>query len=413
MQPNFTSDFFAGNRHRLRELFTGTAPIVLTANGLLQRGADSTYAFAQDANFWYLAGIDEPDILLVMDQDKEYLVVPGRSASREAFDGHVNYDALKKQSGVNDIVDSEEGWSRLGARLKKVKHAATLGVPSPYIEQYGMYTNPARGALVAKLKTYNSDLELLDVNQHLAYLRMIKQPQELAALQQAIDITAASIKEAAKPAKLKKYAYEYELEAELARGFRKRGASGHAFEPIVAGGKNACTLHNVANNDPLSADELIIMDVGAEVNHYAADITRTISLNGQPSPRQQAVHAAVLEVHAYALSLLKPGTLMREYEKQVTEFMGQKLQDLGLIKDNSQEEVRKFYPHATSHFLGLNVHDIGDYEKPLEPGVVITVEPGIYIPKESIGIRIEDDVLVTPKGTKILSAKLPRGLTLS
>jgi Xaa-Pro aminopeptidase len=409
MDSNFTSDFFAANRQRLKELFTGTAPIVVTANGLLQKGADSTYGFSQDANFWYLTGIDEPDIILVMDRDKEYLIVPSRSASRQAFDGAVSFEELSKRSGVKDVYDEQEGWSKLGGRLKKVKHAATLAVPMPYIEQYGMYTNPARGALVERLKTYNPALELLDLNQHLARLRMIKQAAELEAIQLAIDITAAGIKEATKASKLKNYAYEYELEAELTRNFRMRG-SGHAFEPIVAGGPRACTLHNVANSGKLSADELVLMDVGAEIEHYAADITRTISLNGSPSRRQQAVHAAVLEVQEFALGLLKPGILLKEYEQQIEHFMGEKLRELGLIKIITHDGVRAYYPHATSHFLGLNVHDVGEYDRPLEPGVVMTVEPGIYIASEGIGVRIEDDVLVTPKGPKILSSKLPRDL---
>lgn len=411
MDSKFNSDFFATNRRRLRELFTGTAPIIVTANGLLQKGADSTYAFSQDANFWYLTGIDEPDIVLVMDRDKEYLVVPSRSASRQAFDGAVDYGHLIQRSGVKDVLDDQEGWSRLGGRLKKVKHAATLAVPLPYVEQYGMYTNPARAALVERLKAYNPELDLLDLNLHLARLRMIKQPSEIEAIQQAIDITSASIRDATKLAKLKKYAYEYELEAEIARGFRGRGSSGHAFEPIVAAGERACTLHNVSNSGALSADELIIMDVGAEVEHYAADITRTISLGGKPSRRQQAVHEAVLEVQNYALSILKPGIMVRDYERDIEQFMGEKLRELGLIKTISHEEVRKYYPHATSHFLGLNVHDVGEYDRPLEAGVVMTVEPGIYIQEESIGIRIEDDILMTPKGPKILSNKLSRNLS--
>jgi Xaa-Pro aminopeptidase len=238
---------------------------------------------------------------------------------------------------------------------------------------------------------------------------MIKQAAELEAIQLAIDITAAGIKEATKASKLKNYAYEYELEAELTRNFRMRG-SGHAFEPIVAGGPRACTLHNVANSGKLSADELVLMDVGAEIEHYAADITRTISLNGSPSRRQQAVHAAVLEVQEFALGLLKPGILLKEYEQQIEHFMGEKLRELGLIKIITHDGVRAYYPHATSHFLGLNVHDVGEYDRPLEPGVVMTVEPGIYIASEGIGVRIEDDVLVTPKGPKILSSKLPRDL---
>jgi Xaa-Pro aminopeptidase len=411
MESRFNSEFFAANRRRLSGLFTGTAPIIVTANGLLQRGGDSTYRFAQDANFWYLTGIEQPDIILVLDKDKEFLVVPGRTKIRETFDGAVSDDSLSRRSGISQIYDDEAGWEQIAKRLKKVRHVATLAVPPVYVERYGMYVNPSRAALVQRLKRTKEELEFLDISAHMSRLRMVKQPPELAAIQAAIDVTVKSVKESCKPAKLSKYAYEYELEAELSRGFRRRGASGHAFDPIVASGERACMLHNIANNGALAADELIVVDIGAEVEHYAADITRTFSL-GQPSRRQQAVHAAVLDVQRFALSLLKPGTLIKDYEQQVEHYMGEKLRELGLIKSINHEAVRQYYPHATSHFLGLNVHDIGDYERPLEPGVVMTVEPGIYIPDESLGIRIEDDILITAKGHKILTDKLPRSLAL-
>lgn len=409
MQPGFNSEFFAGNRQRLRELFTGTAPIVIAANGLLQRGTDSGYTFTQDASFWYLTGINEPDILLVMDRDKEYLIVPERSASREAFDGAVETDSLSQRSGIQTIYDDKLGWQQLGNRLKKVKHIATLAVPPAYDQQHGLYTNPARAVLAQRLKDAKPDLKLLDISPHLVRLRIIKQPVELAAIQAAIDITIATIKETTRPAKLRGYTHEYQVEAELSSGFRRRGADGHAFDPIVAGGSRACTLHNVANNGTLNQRELLLIDTGAEVEHYAADITRTISL-GSPSRRQQAVHAAVASVQSFAFGLLRPGVTLRDYEQEIAHYMGEKLRELGLIKTINHAAVRKYFPHGTSHFLGLNVHDAGDYARPLEPGMVITVEPGIYIPAEGIGIRIEDDVLIVPGGIKILTNKLPRGL---
>jgi Xaa-Pro aminopeptidase len=409
MKPGFSSEFFIGNRQRLKDLFTGTAPIVLTANGLLQRGADTTYPFSQDASFWYLTGLNEPDLTLVMDRDKEYLIVPERSARREAFDGAVSEEELGRCAGIQTVLSDKEGWERLATRLKKVKHVATLASSPPYIEPYGLYTNPARATVNARLKSYNSDLELLDLSPHLIRMRMIKQPLEIAAIQAAIDITIASFKDATRPARLRKYAYEYELEAAITQGFRKRGASGHSFEPIVAGGRRAVTLHNLANNGALMADELIVVDIGAEVEHYAADITRTVGLTSV-SRRQRSVHEAVQEIQQQAFGLLKPGVLVRDYEQQVEHLMGEKLRELGLIKSITHEAVRHYYPHATSHFMGLNVHDIGDYDRPLEPGIVMTVEPGIYIPEEGIGVRIEDDVLITNKGIKILSNKLSREL---
>lgn len=409
MESRFGSDFFAGNRKKLRELFTGTAPIVITANGLLQRGGDSTFPFEQDASFWYLTGINEPDVVLVMDKDKEYLIVPPREDVRAAFDGTINDTELSRRSGVELVFSETEGWKQLENRLKRAKHVATVAASPAYIERYGMYTNPARRQLIKRLKAANDTLQLLDVTMHLVRMRMVKQPVELAAIQSAIDITADTLKEVLKPSKLTKYAFEYELEADLTRGFRKRGATGHAFEPIVAGGKRACTLHNVANIAAFSADELAVVDVGAEVEHYAADITRTVALS-TPSRRQQAVYQAVLEVQAFAMAHLRAGAFLQTYEEKVEHFMGEKLRDLGLIKTIDHESVRKYYPHATSHFLGLNVHDVGDYTLALEAGNVLTIEPGIYIPEEGIGVRIEDDVLITKNGIEVLSKALPRVL---
>jgi Xaa-Pro aminopeptidase len=404
----FGSEFFAGNRERLRQLFTGTAPIVVTANGLLQQATSEPYRFRQDGNFWYLTGIDEPDIILVMDKGREYLIVPGREASREAFDGALNFEELAARSGVDEILAEKDGWKQLETRVKKVRHVATLAANPPYIEGLGMYSNPARAMLIKNLREINGELELLDLRQHLSRMRMVKQPLEIEALQSAIDVTIDTLKEVIRPSQLAKYAFEYEVEADITRGFRRRGSDGHAFWPIVAGGSRACVLHNINNNAPLSSDELLTLDVGASSSHYSADITRTIALGSRVSRRQQAVHETVQTVQDYAYSLLKPGVILGEYEKRIEHFMGEKLRELGLIKSIDHEAVRRYFPHATSHFLGIDVHDSGDYEYPLEPGVIITVEPGIYIPEEGIGVRIEDDVLITADGYEILSRQLPR-----
>lgn len=410
MATPFSSNFFTGNRRRLRQAVKHDAPIVITANGLLQKGSiDSAYLFYQDADFWYLTGIDEPDIILVIDGDDEYLIVPERPAIREAFDGAVTAGPLKARSGVKAVLDGREGWERLEKLLKKSTQAVTPLAPPAYVDRYGIYANPAKAHLAAELRARNNRLKLLDARPALARLRMIKQPVELQAMQSAIDITTETLKEVFKPAQRSKYSHEYELEADITRGFRRRGASGHSFEPIIAGGKRACTLHNVANDGVLASGELVVVDVGAEVEHYAADITRTISL-GTPSKRQRQVHEAVLEVQRFALDLLRPGIAFEDYERQVRQYMGEQLQGLGLIKNNTPRGVQKYYPHGTSHFIGLDVHDAGDHDVPLAPGVVVSCEPGIYIPEEGIGIRIEDDVLITETGNKVLTSKLPRDL---
>jgi Xaa-Pro aminopeptidase len=409
-QSAFDSSFFSNNRERLRQLFTGTAPIIVTANGLVQKASDEAYPFHQDRSFWYLTGVNEPNVLLVMDKGKEYLIVPVRETVREKFDGAIDLDALRRISGIQDIVFEKEGWKRITSRLKKAQHVATLGASPRFIDYLEMYTNPARAELIQKLKDGNPALELLDLRTHLSRMRMMKQQPELEALQRAIDITSETIRELTRSKQLAKYAYEYEIEADLTRGFRRRGADGHAFSPIVASGERTCTLHHTNNNDALASGDLLVLDVGAQVDFYAADITRTVVLGDKVSRRQQQVYDAVLQAQEYAYSILKPGVLLREYEKQMETFVGEKLRELGLIKTIDTESVRQYFPHSTSHFLGLDTHDSGDYDHPLEPGVVITVEPGIYIPEESLGVRIEDDILITAEGTINLSERLPRSL---
>lgn len=401
------STFFTANRERLQTLFTGTAPIVLTANGLLQRNSDVNFLFRQDSTFWYFTGITDPDVILVLDKHKEYLIVPDRDESRAAFDGDVDYQSLTGTSGIETVFGWNAGWKQLTSRLKKVKHVATIAAAPAYVEQHGLYTNPARARLIEQIKQANSDIELLDLRPHITKMRAIKQPFELEAMQAAIDLTSQTLKKLHRKG-WAKFNYEYEVEAAITVGFRSADAQ-HAYQPIVAAGKNACTLHYVQNNASITEGSLLLLDVGAEVSNYAADITRTYAV-GAISRRQQQVYDSVIAVQDYAMSLLRPGQTMRQYEESVYLFMGEKLRELGLIKNIEPDEVRTYYPHATSHFLGLDVHDVGEYDKPLEQGMVLTVEPGIYIPEESIGIRIEDNILITEDGWQNLSKQLPREL---
>jgi len=410
MNKYFQASFHIANRQNLRARIEGEMPIIVTAHGQLQRSGDTTFPFRQDSNFWYLTGIDLPDLILVMTPSTEYIIVPGRSASREAFDGAIDYEKLTDISGVDKIVDSDSGWEILRAELMKQAQVA-LPEPAPtYIESHGLYTNPARARLVEMLREANEQLTIHDIRMDLTRLRMIKQPEELAALQQAIDITCQSLELITALDRLRTYVNEFEVEADLTREFRFRGSAGHAFAPIIASGRQGCTLHNVSNSAPIAENSLVIMDVGAEVEQYAADITRT-RIHGAPSDRQQVVFDAVLDVQVYALSLLKPGAILKDYEKSVEAYMGKTLHKLKLITDpTDHDSIRKYYPHATSHFLGLDVHDVGDYTLPLEPGMVLTCEPGIYIPEESIGVRIEDDLVITADGNRVMSDALPKTL---
>ncbi|MCA9329966.1 aminopeptidase P N-terminal domain-containing protein [Candidatus Saccharibacteria bacterium] len=402
MSDILTADFFVANRKRLRLLFQGTAPIVLTASAQLQKGIDEVF-FRQDRNFFYVTGINDPDIILVIDKDHEYLILPEQSDYQRDFHGQSNVELYARLSGIQTVLDHKAGWKKLGSRLRKVKHVATLTVPARFIDSYGFYTNPSRGVLVYKVKEYNNLVELLDLRQHFAVMRMIKRPIELEAINHAIKITSTILKKIKR--KIAKYDYEYQVEADLTHGFRWSGG-GHAFDPIVASGGNASIIHYSSNNDAIDKDGLLLLDVGAEFYSYAADISRTYSVNGRPTKRQEQVHGAVVEVQNYAYSLMKPGAVIKENERLIEQFMGEKLRSLGLIKNIESDEVRRYYPHATSHHLGMDVHDLGDYQRPQEPGMVLTVEPGIYIHDESIGVRIEDDIVITPTGYKVLTSSL-------
>jgi Xaa-Pro aminopeptidase len=403
MEANFSPNFFKGNRERLRKLFVGTAPIVLTANGLLQRATTEPFVFQQDSNFWYLTGINEPDILLVMDKGKEYLILPKRSDYLDIFTGAQLADKLKELSGVDEVLDNKEGLRRLKSKIKKSKHAATLAAPTSYIDVYGMYANPARANLVEMLKSFNSNIKLLDLRPHLAQLRMVKQAIEMDAIKQAIKITESSLNQLSKRG-WQNFASTFDIETKLLSLFRQKGSDEPGFDSVIAAGQDTCVIHSRPNRNRLPAKGAILLDVGARFNMYCADISRTYFLR-PPNARQQKIYGAVEQVHDYARNLLKPGVLIKDYEKQIEHFMGEKLRSLGLIKSIERTTVRKYFPHATSHHLGIDVHDVADYEKPLSAGMVLTVEPGIYIPEEGVGVRIEDDVVITEKSNKLLTKK--------
>ncbi len=403
METFFGSEFFSGNRQRLRELFIGTAPIVLTANGLLQRNGDINYDFRQDSNFWYLTGIRVPDAILVIDKEKEYLILPDLGRVDEALGAPHDVVQIRARSGIDQVLNEKDGWRQLSSRLKRVKHVATLATAPAYLDDYGMFTNPARARLMERLKAVNNDIEPLDLRTHIMRMRMVKQAPELQAIQSAVDIATSALRYVHR--RLKTYSYEYEIEAEITKQFRTHGALGHSFGPIVASGKNTCHIHYQANNDPLKDARALYIDVGAEVDHYASDIARTYFLKG-PNKREKAVHEAVRNVQEFAIGRLKPGISIRDNELAVEHYLGEKLRELALIKNIDRDSVRQYFPHATSHYLGLDAHDTGDYDRPLEPGMVLAVEPGIYIKEEGLGVRIEDNVLITEKGCKVLSGKL-------
>lgn len=407
MSTSFSPEFFRNNRKKLRESFGGTAPIVITANGLVQRTRDDdTYEFHQDSNFFYLTGLDEPNLVLVIDKDRDYIIGPELNERWRIFHGETDLEKYSASSGVDETLPAQAGWQKLAKRLKKSKHVATIVPTKAFDDRFLVYTNPAKRRLVALMKKYNSDLKFVDVYKHLAELRTVKQPEEIEAIQDTIDQTLEVQKIIGK--KIGKYKNESELSAEIDYLFAGSNLKA-SFRQIIAGGKNAVTLHYSKNDAPIRPGEILLIDMGAIKSGYCSDITRAV--NPKPTKRQLEVYEAVLQVQEFALKMLRPGLQLASYEAAVEHYMGEKLRELGLIRTIDTESVRKYYPHNTSHFLGIDVHDVGDFSKPLPENAVLTVEPGIYIPEENIGIRIEDDVVLTEDGNRVLSYRLSRELS--
>lgn len=402
MTTHCKPEFFAGNRRELRRRLPNDAVIVIPSAGIVQRTGDTCFPFVQDSNFLYLTGVDQPDLVLVLTSSDEYLVTADRSESRQAFDGQIDTEEITRSSGGLKCLSATDGWRQLRHDLQTHPGKAfSVDVPPAYSVPHGMFTNPHRRRVIDKCRRLAPDIALSTCTPQLIAMRAIKQPPELAALQAAIDTTCQAIDNIRQD--YPTLTHEYEVEARLSHDFRI-GGEGHGFAPIVANGKHATTLHYVANNGRLDKAALTVIDVGAAVEHYNADVTRTVAY-GRPTARQRAVHQAVLEVQQFALSLLRPGVQLRSYESEVRSSMAEKLLHLGLITSVRQaDHIARYYPHATSHFLGLDVHDVGDYRQPLKENMVLTCEPGIYIPEEAIGVRIEDDVLITSAGNQVLSS---------
>lgn len=397
--------FFTANRERLMGALPGGIAVVAAYTGM-QRGNDAAFAFEQEANFWWLTGIEAADWWLIIDgaRRKSWLVAPHVSDSHQIFDGSLSAEQAQQISGVDGVLTESEALSMLRTLAKKHSIAYALG-EQPYAEYLDFQLNSAPKKTYELLqRTFKS---VQDCRKELATLRAIKQPEEIAAMRKAIDLTIDAflhVKDA-----LSDYKTEYEVEAEFSYLFRKNNAI-HAYDPIVAGGTNACTLHYGANADKLKKRQLLLMDIGARTNGYAADITRTYAI-GEPTKRQIAVHQAVKSAQEQIIALISPEYSVEQYQRDVDAIMTDALLGLGLMSSrDDHNNFRKYFPHAISHGLGVDVHDSLGAPKFLQPGMVLTVEPGIYIPEEGIGVRIEDDILVTEKGYDNLSGRLSTDL---
>lgn len=399
--------FFRHNREAILQLLEGGL-LVVPAYTQMQRGNDAAFGFEQESNFWYLTGISHADWWVIIDgkRAKCWLVSPDVDQVHALFDGSLSHDLAKEMSGIDDIIDRTKAKSllRQAARTHQFVYAVD---PPAYHDHFGFTLNPTARDMRELLSRIFSKVQ--DFRPKIAEVRAVKQPVEIAALQASIDTTIDAFEQVKSKLHADEYKYEYQVEADFTHYFRYRGADGHAYDPIVASGGSACTLHYGANNAPLKKGTLLLLDIGARSGGYAADISRTYAV-GKPTKRQQAVHLEVETAQCKIIELLEPHLSVEQYQNEVDKIMKQALLNLKLIKDENDDAYRMYFPHAIGHGLGIDVHDSLGKPKYLKEGMVLTVEPGIYIPEENIGVRIEDDILITSSGHRNMSAKLSTSL---
>ena len=375
----------------------------MTAYSAMQKSGDMAADFLQEANFWYLTGIEKPDWRLIIDggRQKSFLVAPKRESMHEIFDGGLTHDEARAISGVHDVLTHDEGERMLQQLAKTHVLVYTVGDPAQ-ADYFDFVLNPAPKKLTEQLRRTFRDVR--DCQKELASLRAIKQPEEIASIQKAIDITCQAFSDVKE--KFVDYSYEYQVEAEFDYRFRSSNTR-HAYEPIVAGGRNACTLHYSENVAKIHKNQFVVMDIGARVGGYAADITRTY-MQTKPKKQSRAIHDAVRQAQEQIIALIEPGLPIHEYLTKVDTIMKKALMEVGLITSLDDDEgYRTYMPHAISHGIGIDVHDSLARARYFEIGMILTVEPGIYVPEIGVGVRIEDDILVTADGHKNLSQNLP------
>lgn len=390
-------DFFINNRRQLMSRLLGS--LIVVANYFeTQRRHDESNMFVSESNFWYLSGIDAPTWRLIIDAKlgRTYAVYPSLSEVKQIFDGGWSAEDAKEVSGVDEVISADEADSLL-LRLRREHRLVYMVKEADYIKKQSNLTlNRAQKDLENYL-SYRFEA-VHDARSYLQDMRAIKYPEEVAMIKKAATISAQAYSQLADG--LSSMKYEYEVEALLNYEFRRSGGDGPAYHTIAASGKNACTLHYTANNDRLSQRSVLLIDAAASYNNYSADITRCVPI-GKPTNRQEAVYQALKQVFDETVKLLRPGLDLRELQTKSTELTQQALRPLGLEHDESN--VMKYFPHAIGHSLGLDTHDtFGSYHE-LKAGMVLTIEPGIYIKDESIGVRYEDDFLITATGSNNLS----------
>jgi len=373
--------------------------------------------FRQNADLLYLSGIDQEETILLLFPDcpnpnyKEALFLKKTNEHIAVWEGHkYTKEEAEQASGIKNIYWNEEFEKVFPMLMNWAEHCyLNLNEHDRYV-----HAVPYRDLRFAKEVQGKYPLHKTERSAPiLSKLRSIKLEVEIELIKKACEITEKAFRRVLKF--VKPGVMEYEIEAEITHDFLRNRATGHAYSPIIASGKNACVLHYISNNQKCKDGDLLLMDFGAEYANYASDLTRTIPVNGKFSKRQKDVYTAVLKVMKGASKMLVPGNTIEKYHQEVGKLMEEELIKLKLLKasdvkkqDKKNPLYKKYFMHGTSHHLGLDVHDFGTrFFEPIQAGMVFTCEPGIYIPKEKIGIRIENDLLVTNKRPIDLMATIP------
>lgn len=407
---------FVKNRERFRSMMKRNAITIINSNDETPSNGDAIYRFRQNSDLYWLTGITQEDSMLILFPDnpdpkyREVLVLVRPNELKEKWDGkRLRSDEAKKITGVQTIV-----WlDTIDALLQAWIHLADIiYLDSNENDRKASLLQTRDYRYIREMKKRYPLHQFERAAKIFKELRAVKTPFEIEVMQKAIDITENTFRRLLKF--IKPGVMEYEIEAEIVHSFLSQRATGEAYGSIIASGDRARTLHYVFNNEVCKDGELILMDFGAEYGGYCADLTRTVPVNGKFTRRQKEVYNACLHLHDYAKSLLKPGITITSYTDKVGEEATRQFLKIGLLQktdvkneDPENRAYRKYLYHGISHHLGIDVHDLGTRTEPIKAGMVFTVEPGIYIEEEKMGIRIENNVWITRSGNKDLMKNIP------
>jgi Xaa-Pro aminopeptidase len=411
------NELFIQNRQRFTRQLAPNSIAVFNSNDIMPTSADGTYPFIQQSDLFYLSGIDQEESTLVICPDakeakqREILFLKETNEKITLWEGQkYTKDEATAVSGIKTVYWNHE-FNALFRTLAIQSDNIYLNTNEHLRADVSVETRDMRFLRRCRKSFPLHNYRRLAPIMH--HLRVIKSSPELELIKKACSITDQTFRRllgAIKPG-----IWEFEIEAEIYHEFLRNRSRGPAFTTIIASGANSCTLHYVKNNKQCQDGELVLIDFGAEYGNYAADVTRTVPVNGKFTPRQKEVYDAVLNVQKAAIQLLRPGNRLDDYNKEVgriaeTELIRLKLLDADEVKNQSDEAplYKKYLPHGISHHLGLDVHDYGDPHRQFEAGMVFTCEPGIYIRDEGIGVRIENDILITDGEPVDLTAAIPR-----